>query len=260
MVTFLQDHRDEIQQLFASETRQGMDVLPPTPSSSSIDFHLGNVEDVGADLIAARAHPLYAWLRRNQHYRRAREKFDKLRRKRQPHAPEQLRDEREFLVLVVNVAGLYFEEVATEARKTKRQKERIRILRRQAVGASRKLRGLLNQGIALSQPRPTRRLALYLKQLEEELSARKPYDGPTGLARKYCELFAEHFYFSFGRGSVPVLSAWAAMIGYTPDIATIERYVKRAKTLWMHREMRMGRRRPAQTDGKPIPSCGCTNR
>ncbi len=220
------------------ENRPDLDVPPPIP----FDVLLRYVEDV--DWRTVEQHPIHKWLVRNPNYQRAREKFDKLRRSEQPNAPEALRQEREFLLLVVNVAGLYFEEAAAEARKTKGQKERRRALRRQAAAACRKLQGLIRQGIALSQPRATRRLTLYLKQLEDEISVRKPYEGPTGVARKYCELFAEHFYFSFGRGSTPVLSAWAAMIDYVPDIATVERYVKRAKAIWMQRDSRMGRGDP----------------
>jgi hypothetical protein len=232
---FLREHQ------LIGESRSDVDIPPEAP----MDVLSGHTRDVDWDVI--RQHPINRSLARDPNYRRARIKFEKLRRWERPDAPGALRDQREFLLLVVNVAGLYFQETAAEEKKTKAQKQRGRAQRRQASAACLKLRGLIKRGIGLSQPRATLRLSLYLKQLDDEISIRKPYEGPNGLARKYCELFAEHFYFSFGRGSTPVLSAWAAMIDYVPDVATLERYVKRAKTIWMRRNSGVGRSDPHES-------------
>jgi hypothetical protein len=175
-------------------------------------------------LQAIRSHPVYLWLMGNPNFKKAWGRFQKVRTRRHHESVAEIR----FLANWVNIAGRYFEGKA-EPRK---QRAQTVSLRRKTVGTTRRLRGLINQGVRLRSPKDTRLLFLLLEQLLEELQERKSYEGPTALERQYTEQFAESLYLDFDISSTVIVAAWAAMIEYVPDHATLERYMKRAKGKW----------------------------
>ena len=177
--------------------------------------------------------PYYKWLIRDPRFRKAQEFFDKQQRKRQPNKYHFKWAELRFLTAAAMLG--YFVLL-------KRKNYRPRIPtsrdRQQALARVKLLMQSFARGVSLSSWQDQQTVSRLVDELSVELgkkTGRKRRVDSTYIYRQAVQLLTSLLLNDFGEASPTIIANFAAVIGYVPDDAAMDRHIREARLEWSSR-------------------------